>query len=56
MCFMQLLCCMVCEWIKGTLSLYVWHEEQFYTVSPVPRNGAGGLADHARVGSPYQLT
>ena len=23
----------------------VWHEEQFYTAGPVPRNGMGGLAD-----------
>ena len=23
---------------------YVWHEERFYTVGPVPQNGAGGLA------------
>ena len=37
----------VSAWIKGTLSLCVWHEEQFYIVSPVPRNGEGGLADHA---------
>ena len=24
---------------------YVWHEERFYTAGPVPRNGAGDLAD-----------
>ena len=23
----------------------VWHEERFYTAGPVPRNGAGELAD-----------
>ena len=23
----------------------VWHEEQFYTAGPVPRNGAGELTD-----------
>ena len=33
--------------LKAPLALCVWHEEQFYTVSPVPRNGEGGLADHA---------
>ena len=24
---------------------YVWHEEQFFKASPVPRNGVGDLAN-----------
>ena len=41
---LQLLCFMVCEQIKGTLSLCLACRT-ICTAGPVPRNSAGGLAD-----------
>ena len=43
---LQLLCFMVCEWIKGLAC--VWHEERLYAASPVQWNGAGNLLETLR--------
>ena len=41
---LQLLYFMVRDRSKVPL-VCVWHEEQFFTAGPVPRNSVGGLAD-----------